>query len=390
MKIKYLTFSLLFFLSIHVFFPAVSFSKTSDETTTSKKKQDSNLKQSNERKKVEKRPKNSREVRTSVLPRSTTSISTPPKRVSLGSAMGLGKHLDLLNLKSNAAIVVDQQSQVVVFEKNADVILPIASITKLMTAMTVLDSNLNLDEILRINEEDAGIYKKSRLAKGTELTRREALLLALMSSENRAAYTLGRNYPGGIDAFMVALNRKAREIGMSHSSFEDPTGLTSKNVSSPEDLALMVHAASQYPMIREFSTTQEYSKFISNRMQEFISSNRLVRSGNMLIGLQKTGYISEAGRCLVMQAFVNNKPYIMVFLDSEGSQSRFADAVRVKQWIDDQPNLQAVRKLSLKGNSNIMNSNYLMPTLSNGSNASTASTNSFSNQTIESILQNNR
>jgi len=387
MKIKYLTISLLFALSINVFFPAVSFSKTSDETTISKKKQDSNLKQSNERKKAEKRPKNSREVRTSVLPRSTTANVTPPKRVSLGTAMGLGKHLDLLNLKSNAAIVVDQQSQVVVFEKNANAILPIASITKLMTAMTVLDSNLNLDETLRINEEDAGIYQRSRLAKGTELTRREALLLALMSSENRAAYTLGRNYPGGINAFMAALNRKAREIGMSHSSFEDPTGLTSKNVSSPEDLALMVHAASQYPMIREFSTTQEYSKFISNRMQEFISSNRLVRSGNMLIGLQKTGYISEAGRCLVMQAFINNRPYIMVFLDSVGSQSRFADAVRVKEWIDEQPNLQVVRKLSLKVNSNTNNSNYLIPSLAD---SSTTPTNTFSNQTIESILQKNR
>jgi len=390
MKIKYLTLSLLLSLTINAFFPAVSFSKTSDETTTSKKKPDSNLKQSNDRKKVEKRPKNSREVRTSVLPRNTTSSATPPKRVSLGNAMGLGKHLDLLNLKSNAAIVVDQQSQVVVFEKNANAILPIASITKLMTAMTVLDSKLNLDETLRINDEDAAIYKKSRLAKGTELTRREALLLALMSSENRAAYTLGRNYPGGIDAFMAALNRKAREIGMSHSSFEDPTGLTSKNVSSPEDLALMVNAASQYPMIRQFSTTQEYSKFISNRMQEFISSNRLVRSGNMQIGLQKTGYISEAGRCLVMQAFINNRPYIMVFLDSEGSQSRFADAVRVKQWIDDQPDVKSVRRLALKGNSNSINSNYLIPSLSNAANASSAEELPFSGQTIESILKNNR
>lgn len=390
MKIKYLTLSLLLSLSINAIFPAVSFSKTSDETTTSKKKPDSNLKQSNERKKVEKRPKNSREVRTSVLPRDTTPSATPPKRVSLGNAMGLGKHLDLLNLKSNAAIVVDQQSQVVVFEKNANAILPIASITKLMTAMTVLDSKLNLDETLRINDEDAAIYKKSRLAKGTELTRREALLLALMSSENRAAYTLGRNYPGGIDAFMAALNRKAHEIGMSHSAFEDPTGLTSKNVSSPEDLALMVNAASQYPMIREFSTTQEYSKFISNRMQEFISSNRLVRSGNMQIGLQKTGYISEAGRCLVMQAFINNRPYIMVFLDSEGSQSRFADAVRVKQWIDDQPDLKSVRRLALKGNSNPINSNYLIPGLSNAANASSSEEPPFSSQTIESILKNNR
>ncbi len=389
MKIKYLTLSLLLSLSINAIFPAVSFSKTSDETTTSKKKPDSNLKQSNERKKVEKRPKNSREVRTSVLPRNTTASATPPKRVSLGNAMGLGKHLDLLNLKSNAAIVVDQQSQVVVFEKNANAILPIASITKLMTAMTVLDSKLNLDETLRINDEDAAIYKKSRLAKGTELTRREALLLALMSSENRAAYTLGRNYPGGIDAFMAALNRKAREIGMSHSAFEDPTGLTSKNVSSPEDLVLMVNAASQYPMIREFSTTQEYSKFISNRMQEFISSNRLVRSGNMQIGLQKTGYISEAGRCLVMQAFINNRPYIMVFLDSEGSQSRFADAVRVKQWIYDQPELKSVRRLALKGNSNSINSNYLIPSLSNAANASSGEEQPFSSQTIESILKNN-
>jgi D-alanyl-D-alanine endopeptidase (penicillin-binding protein 7) len=298
--------------------------------------------------------------------------------------MGLGKHVDVLNLKSNAAIVVDQLNQEVVFEKHADAVLPIASITKLMTAMTVLDSRLNLDEILKINDEDVAIYHKSRLTKGTELTRREALLLALMSSENRAAYTLGRNYPGGIDAFMTALNRKAKEIGMLHSSFEDPTGLTSKNVSSPEDLALMVHAASQYPMIREFSTTPEYSKFINNRMQDFISSNRLVRSGNMLIGLQKTGYISEAGRCLVMQAFVNNKPYIMVFLDSQGSQSRFADAVRVKQWIDEQPEVKATRKLALKGSSTI-NPGNLMPTLSNSTNPAP---HSFSHQTIESLLQN--
>jgi len=143
-------------------------------------------------------------------------------------------------------------------------------------------------------------------------------------------------------------------------------------------------------MIREFSTTHEYSKFISNRMQEFISSNRLVRSGNMQIGLQKTGYISEAGRCLVMQAFINNKPYIMVFLDSEGSQSRFADAVRVKQWIDDQPDLKSVRKLALKGNSNPNNSNYLIPSLSNAANASPAEEAPFNSQTIEGVLKNNR
>ncbi|SMC66934.1 serine hydrolase [Polynucleobacter kasalickyi] len=383
MKKKYLILPVLLTVCLTVIFPIPGLSKSAEDTAPTKNKQVTNTKQSTERKKAEKRPKNVREVRTSVLPRETSNTLT--KRVSLGTAMGLGKHFDVLNLKSNAAIVVDQLNQEVLFEKNANAILPIASITKLMTAMTVLDSHLNLDETLKINDEDVAIYHKSRLVKGTELTRREALLLALMSSENRAAYTLGRNYPGGIDAFMDALNRKAKEIGMSHSSFQDPTGLTSKNVSSPEDLALMVHAASQYPMIREFSTTPEYSKFINNRMQDFISSNRLVRSGNMLIGLQKTGYISEAGRCLVMQAFVNNKPYIMVFLDSQGSQSRFADAVRVKQWIDDQPDVKAMRKLALKGSGSI-GSSSLMPSLSN---TSTPASQPFSHQTIESLLQNN-
>lgn len=384
MKINYLILTTLLTITLGMSIPVIGFSKSSENTTPSKSKQESSTKQSPERKKAEKRPKNTREVRTSVLPRESS--KAPAKKVSLGTAMGLGKHFDVLSLKSNAAIVVDQLNQEVVFEKNANAILPIASITKLMTAMTVLDSRLNLDETLKINDEDVAIYHKSRLVKGTELTRREALLLALMSSENRAAYTLGRNYPGGIDAFMAALNRKAKEIGMSHSSFEDPTGLTSKNMSSPEDLALMVHAASQYPMIREFSTTPGYSKFINNRMQEFISSNRLVRSGNMLIGLQKTGYISEAGRCLVMQAFVNNKPYIMVFLDSQGSQSRFADAVRVKQWIDDQPDTKAMRKLALKGGGNVSSYGYLMPSLSNASNTTSQP---FTNQTIESILQQN-
>lgn len=403
--------SLLLVLFVCLQLPSYGFAKSNSETSNSKSNVNNNKsKKSNEtnkrseRKKSEKTPKNPREVRTSVLPRSKNPILPPqvPPRVSMGTALGLGKHSDILNLKSNAALVVDQNSQEVLFEKNAHTVLPIASITKIMTAMTVLDSHLNLDEVLRINEEDAAIYNHSRLIKGTELTRREALLLALMSSENRAAYTLGRNYPGGIDDFMMALNRKAKEIGMKSSRFEDPTGLTSKNVASPEDLVIMVNAAYQYPMIREFSTTMNHSKLINNRMQEFISSNRLVRSGNMQIGLQKTGYISEAGRCLVMQATVNSKPYIMVFLDSEGSQSRFADAVRVKDWLESQTNseMKGLRHLVFKSpspdhaiNTNI-NPNNLMPNMSNPNNLTGNSSmdplknSSLNQQTIESILLN--
>jgi D-alanyl-D-alanine endopeptidase (penicillin-binding protein 7) len=297
-------------------------------------------------KKNVKSPKNPREVRTTVMPRSTANQAPARPRVSLGTAMGLNKQSDELNLKSNVSIVVDQQAQEVLFEKNPQVVLPIASITKLLMAMTVLDAKLPMDEELEINDEDAAIYNHSRLLKGTVLTRQEALLLALMSSENRAAYTLGRNYPGGIRAFMAAMNRKAQAIGMTHSSFEDPTGLTSKNVSTAEELAILVSNAYQYPLIRQFTTTPNHVKEINHREQTFLNSNRLVRSGDMEIVIQKTGYISEAGRCLVMMAIVNNKPYTMVFLDSVASQSRFADAVRVKEWLEGIDQKEPIRKLS--------------------------------------------
>jgi D-alanyl-D-alanine endopeptidase (penicillin-binding protein 7) len=300
-----------------------------------------------------KSPKNPREVRPTVLPRSAKRAEPVAPRVSSGTALGLGKSIDELNLKSKVAMVVDAQNQDVVFDKNAQVVLPVASITKLLTAMTVLDARLPMDENLEINEQDAAIYKNSRLIKGTVLTRQEALLLALMSSENRAAYTLGRNYPGGIKTFMSALNRKAKEIGMTHSSFEDPTGLTSKNVASAEDLAILVNAAYQYPLIRQFTTTPNYVKEINQREQLFLNSNRLVRSGDMEVVIQKTGYISEAGRCLVMMALVNNKPYTMVFLDSVGIGSRFADAIRVKEWIESTTQHTVIRKLpSAKASTN--------------------------------------
>jgi len=314
--------------------------KTNDESSNKKNKSSRSSKESksttaDKSKKNVKSPKNPREVRPTVLPRSTVKKAEPiAPRVSAGTALGLGKNIDELNLKSNVVIIVDQQNQDIIFDKNSQVPLPVASITKLLTAMVVLDAKLPLDEILEINEQDAAIYKNSRLLKGTTLTRQEALLLALMSSENRAAYTLGRNYPGGIKAFMAAVNRKTKEIGMKNAAFEDPTGLTSKNVASAEDLAILVNAAYQYPLIRQFTITPNHIKEINQREQQFLNSNRLVRSGDMEVLIQKTGYIAEAGRCLVMMALVNNRPYTMVFLDSVGLQSRFADAIRVKEWIE--------------------------------------------------------
>ena len=269
-----------------------------------------------------------------------------PARPSLATALGLRGQHDELSLKSSVAMVVNQDTKEVYFEKNPSVSLPIASITKLMTAMVVLDSKLPLDETLIINADDVHIYRTSRLAGGTVLTREEALLLALMSSENRAAYTLGRNYPGGIPAFVDAMNRKAKELGMDHSHFADPTGLLSENVASAEDLTRMLNAAYQYKMIREFSTWPDLTMVIAKRPQKFLNTNRLVRSGDMNIGLQKTGFINAAGKCLVMQARVNNTPLLLVFLDSVGTQSRFADAVRVRDWYERMPSgAQPIRRL---------------------------------------------
>ena len=275
---------------------------------------------------------NSKQVRTTVnRPKNPAQAATRP---SFATAMGLRNQPDDLNLKSSVAMVVDQHSKEILFEKNPDVSLPIASITKLMTAMVVLDSNAPLDEVLTITQEDVKIYSKSRLSLGAKLTREEALLLALMSSENRASYLLARNYPGGAKAFVEAMNHKAYSLGMTNSSFTDPTGLLATNVSTAEDLARMLVASYNYKLIREFSVWPDTTLVINKRPQVFLNTNRLVRAGDMEIGLQKTGFISAAGKCLVMQAKVNGLPLLLVFLDSVGTQSRFADAVRVRDWIE--------------------------------------------------------
>jgi len=313
--------------------PAIAASKDKDsqaKTTKTTKVQN----------KSSKKPKT---VRVTVTRSAAPAVVAPP---SFATALGLRGQHDDLSLKSSVAMVVNQDTKEVYFEKNPTVSLPIASITKLMTAMVVLDSKLSLDETLVINADDVHSYRSSRLAGGTVLTRQEALLLSLMSSENRAAYTLGRNYPGGITAFVDAMNRKAKELNMEHSNFADPTGLLSNNVATAEDLARMLNAAYQYKLIREYSTWPDLTMVIAKRPQKFLNTNRLVRSGDMDIGLQKTGFINAAGKCLVMQARINNTPLLLVFLDSVGTQSRFADAVRVRDWYERMPSgMQPIRRL---------------------------------------------
>lgn len=247
-------------------------------------------------------------------------------------------------LKSSAFYVANQETGEVLLEKNGGSVLPIASITKLMTAMVVLESSPNLGEMLTIDEEDIDQLKGtgSRLSLGTRLTREEMLRLALMSSENRAASSLARHYPGGLPAFVNAMNIKARLLSMSDTRFFDSTGLNPANVSSPRDLARLVSAAARYPLIREFSTTPERYVEVRGRQLRFGNTNSLVKNPDWEISVSKTGYISEAGRCLVMQAWINRKPVVIVLMDSVGRYTRTADAVRVRKWID----LQAAERVA--------------------------------------------
>ncbi len=231
--------------------------------------------------------------------------------------------------------MLDQDTKEVLFSKNPQAVLPIASITKLMTALVVTEARQSLDEVLEITQEDVDTEKgsRSRLVVGTQLSRENMLHLALMSSENRAAHALGRHYPGGIDAFVAAMNRRARDLGMGDTRYVEPTGLSSLNQSSARDLATLVNAAHQHRIIRELSTSLEYQVEVGNRELMFRNTNGLVRSPAWDIGLQKTGYISEAGRCLVMQTQLAGRKLIMVFLDSAGKYSRIGDAERVRRWI---------------------------------------------------------
>jgi serine-type D-Ala-D-Ala endopeptidase (penicillin-binding protein 7) len=243
-----------------------------------------------------------------------------------------------LKLASVNALVVDAEADRPLYAKAADEVTPIASVTKLMTAMVVLDAGQPLDEPLAVDMEDFDFLKgsSSRLRMGATLTRTEMLRLALMASENRAASALARYYPGGTEAAVAAMNAKAAVLGMTRSSFADPTGLSPDNVSTANDLAKMVGAAAQYPLIREFSTTPSHFVEVqpTGRVVGFNNSNRLVSASGWDIQLQKTGYIREAGRCVVMLAQIASRPFVIVLLDSVGKYTRLGDAARVKHWLE--------------------------------------------------------
>jgi serine-type D-Ala-D-Ala endopeptidase (penicillin-binding protein 7) len=237
-------------------------------------------------------------------------------------------------LRSSMALVVDQDTDEILYEKNSEHVSSIASITKLMTAMVTLDAQLPLDEDLVVTDDDrTNTWAGSRLRPGTHLTRAQALHLALMSSENHAAHLLGRTYPGGIDAMVDAMNAKAQLIGMREASFADPTGLLPENRASPSDLVMMVKAAYDYSQIRDDSVSQELSVEVGRHHVQYRNTNRLTSHADWQIGLQKTGYIAAAGRCLVMQVAIEGRRVVMVLLDSAGRSSRFADAQRIRDWL---------------------------------------------------------
>jgi D-alanyl-D-alanine endopeptidase (penicillin-binding protein 7) len=258
-----------------------------------------------------------------------------PAVPSFGQQLGLHATDDPLELRSGAVLVLDQDTNEVLLSKNQYAVLPIASITKLMTAMVVLDAQQPLDDLLTITADDVDTEKgsRSRLRLGTQLTRSEMLHLALMASENRAANALGRHYPGGLPAFVEAMNAKAQSLGMTSTNYVEPTGLSSRNQSNATDLAVLVRAASNNEMIRTLSTSPEAAVAVGSREVQFRNTNSLVRNGEWDIGVQKTGYIAEAGRCLVMQAQLAGRKLILVLLDSAGKYSRLGDAERIRHWL---------------------------------------------------------
>jgi D-alanyl-D-alanine endopeptidase (penicillin-binding protein 7) len=302
------------------------------------------------------KPIKANSARQKVKARSSKSVVmrnvTPPK-LSFGQIAGLHSAMDPLSLKSSVALVIDQDTQEVLFSKNDHAVLPIASLTKLMTGVIISSGHLAMDEVLTVTQDDVDTEKgsSSRLRVGTALTRGELLHLALMSSENRAAHALGRTYPGGLQAFVSLMNAKAQMLGMKDTRYVEPTGLSSLNQSSAQDLATLVNAAHADPVLRELSTSSGYQVAVGRQTLQYNNTNRLVKNPDWDIGLQKTGYISEAGQCLVMQTKIAGRKLIMVFLDSAGKFSRLGDAERVRRWVESLP--LAIHKLKVAESINL-------------------------------------
>jgi D-alanyl-D-alanine endopeptidase (penicillin-binding protein 7) len=266
-------------------------------------------------------------------------VTVVPAKLSFGQIAGLHSAQDLLDLKSSVALVIDQDTREVLLSKNDHAVLPIASLTKLMTGVIISGAKLPMDEMITVTQDDVDTEKgsRSRLRVGTTLTRGELLHLALMSSENRAAHALGRTYPGGLATFVSLMNAKAKMLGMLDTSYVEPTGLSSRNQSSAQDLATLVIAAHGDPVLRELTTSTGYQVAVGSQTLQYNNTNRLVKNPEWDIGLQKTGYISEAGQCLVMQTKIAGRKLIMVFLDSAGKLSRLGDAERVRRWVESSP-----------------------------------------------------
>jgi len=273
-------------------------------------------------------------------------LSTVPLSYKDAPLKVLSLKASSLRVRSHVAMIFDEQTQRPLYSKNSQVVMPIASITKLMTAMVLLDAHLPMDAEVSVSSDDLDSIKraKSRLRVGMTFTRSEMLRIALMASENRAALALARSYPGGVDALVAAMNAKARALGMENTRFFDPTGLDSDNVSTAQDLVKMVSAAGEYPLITQYTTTASQSvDSLSGRTMRFSNTNPLVRNSSWDIGLSKTGFINEAGKCLVMQATIRRRPVIIVLLDSWGRRTRVADAVRIKRWMESADNRLASR-----------------------------------------------
>ena len=280
--------------------------------------------------------------------RNLNAAQARPVRASFGQLAGLHATSDALDLHSSVALVVDQDTHEILYRKNDHAVLPIASLTKLMTGLVIAESNLSMDEPIKITQADVDTEKgsSSRLAVGTVLSRGELMHLSLMSSENRAANALGRTYPGGLGVFVERMNQRASSLGMKDTRYVEPTGLSSRNQSSASDLAVLVSAAYKEPMLREWSTSHGREVEVGRRTLQYNNTNRLVKNPAWDIGLQKTGYISEAGRCLVMQTQVSGRKLIMVFLDSAGKLSRLGDAERVRNWLENKPALHSGQPLA--------------------------------------------
>jgi serine-type D-Ala-D-Ala endopeptidase (penicillin-binding protein 7) len=250
-----------------------------------------------------------------------------------------GKQLARAGIKSDSVLVIDQSDSSVLLSRKADVAAPVASITKLMSALVVLDAKQPLDEMLEITQADRDIERgrRSRLAVGAKLSRGDLLHVALMSSENRAANAVGRNYPGGLQGLVRAMNAKAKALGMKHARFVDATGLSGGNLASPNDLVKLVTATAANPAIRTYSTDREHTVLVRNIATEFHNTNSLVSKEDWDISVQKTGYTDAAGQCLVMKASIQNRPIVIVLLNSFGKYTRVADARRIRKWMEAQP-----------------------------------------------------